>query len=562
MKRSVKEFFAPDILKERLLTEVARRPYTVAFLGLFTLYALVNIWSPNFFDSTESSILNLSLSLGFLMSLAAYQWKIDNIAQPLIVLALISFTTFKLKNESLSDPEMIGYGAAYTALTVGIFFRPTKRGGDEQARAYTLISLSALAKCLLTAFVVSISILLIFSAVTILFRVSAFDLGATFITLLGGTVPALTFLSGLPLDKAEEVEEVALSRFAKIVLLPLALTYMLVLYAYGIKILFTWSLPQGTITYMVSGITLASLLVLYAVRGYLYSPEADEKSKAIARAATRWIPILLLPLLVLMSVAIFYRIGEYGISPTRLYVAGFNLWAYAAVIYIIVRKGEDLNALACSFAVLFAAVSIIPGANFYSWGIHAVQSNVKQRLSAAGVKEFPITLPELISTLNGLSKEEAEELAEDVEYLYSGRKHKDIEGIVELKDDDEYISKWTLMKHREEPLTDNFTIIFRRLTLSPLPQASSVREITYSPRDTDKEIGAIDCILADKDGELKINLPVDSLIEAYKADLPAAAIILPVENDDSKILAITGYTLRGYGDSLIRVELNGLLFEK
>ncbi|MBD5233500.1 MAG: DUF4153 domain-containing protein [Bacteroidales bacterium] len=561
MKRSVKEFFDPDILKERLLTEVARRPYTVAFLGLFTLYALVNIWSPNFFDSTEVSILNLSLSLGFLMSLAAYQWKIDNIAQPLIVLALIAFTTSKLKNASLSDPEMIGYGAAYTALTVGIFFRPTKRGGDEQARAYTLISLSALAKSLLTAFVVSISILLIFSAVRILFGVDAFDLGATFITLLGGTVPALTFLSGLPLDKAEEVEEVVLSRFAKIVLLPLALTYMLVLYAYGIKILFTWSLPQGTITYMVSGITLASLLVLYAVRGYLYSPEADEKSKAIALAATRWLPILLLPLLVLMSVAIFYRIGEYGISPTRLYVAGFNLWAYAAVIYIIVRKGEDLNALACSFAVLFAAVSIIPGANFYSWGIHAVQSNVKQRLSAAGVKEFPITLPELKSTLNGLSKEQAEELAEDVEYLYSGRKHKDIEGIVELTDD-EYISKWNLMNHREETILQKFNIDFRQLTVSPLPLASSVREITYTLRDIDTKIGTTDCIFADKDGELKINLPVDSLIEAYEAELPAAAIILPVENDDSKILAITGYTLRGYGDSLIRVELNGLLFEK
>jgi predicted Na+-dependent transporter len=57
------------------------------------------------------------------------------------------------------------------------------------------------------------------------------------------------FLAGIPLDLEEIDKEVKYEKviklFAQFVLIPVTSIYLLILYAYEIKILFDWELPNG-----------------------------------------------------------------------------------------------------------------------------------------------------------------------------------------------------------------------------------------------------------------------------------------------------------------------------
>ena len=88
-----------------------------------------------------------------------------------------------------------------------------------------------------------------------------------------------------------------LAAFCKNILLPLALVYMVILYVYTIKIIATWSLPNGQITWMVTGIVSVVLVTVYGLQGYLCDLGSKPSAKRVASLAHRFLPLLTLPLL-------------------------------------------------------------------------------------------------------------------------------------------------------------------------------------------------------------------------------------------------------------------------
>lgn len=188
------------------------------------------------------------------------------------------------------------------------------------------------------------------------------DIDGSFSALL----PMTVFLCRMPMvNDDSDVPGFSAPVVRNILLIP-ALIYMAVLYVYGFKILVEWELPKAPIVWMVTGIVAVVLLIIFGLQGYMADKRAKEINVKIARLALRFLPMALLPLLVLMSVAIFYRIGQYGITSPRLYVATFNIWAYVAVVYLIFSRRVELSNLAATFAVIFLAVSVIPGFNYCS----------------------------------------------------------------------------------------------------------------------------------------------------------------------------------------------------
>lgn len=104
------------------------------------------------------------------------------------------------------------------------------------------------------------------------------------------------------------------------------LFYFLLLYAYMVKILVTWSLPKGTVVYAVS---IASLLAI-AMLDFLYPVKFHPELK-LQNSLRKIIPVALLPLLVLMTVGIGRRVLDYGLTVPRIYVIALNLWFYGVV---------------------------------------------------------------------------------------------------------------------------------------------------------------------------------------------------------------------------------------
>ena len=85
-----------------------------------------------------------------------------------------------------------------------------------------------------------------------------------------GWVPAVVYLSRIPLSRDISSVDLPTSSpvgaFCKNVMLPLVGVYMLILYVYAAKILFTWELPQASITWMVTGLMCVSLIMLYGMQ--------------------------------------------------------------------------------------------------------------------------------------------------------------------------------------------------------------------------------------------------------------------------------------------------------
>jgi hypothetical protein len=154
--------------------------------------------------------------------------------------------------------------------------------------------------------------------------------------------------SGLPYRLQEVV---------RFVLFPLLLVYILTLYVYAAKILFTWQLPNGSVSWPVS--IMMALLVAGII---LLFPSTYHPEKRFDNLMLRWLPVAVLPLLALMTVAIGRRLSDYGVSVARLYVLAFNLWCYAVCILMLIAKTRRriLTIGISSFALVLLLTSAGP----------------------------------------------------------------------------------------------------------------------------------------------------------------------------------------------------------
>jgi len=142
----------------------------------------------------------------------------------------------------------------------------------------------------------------------------------------------------------------------KFVLVPLLLVYTAILYAYAVKMALEWTLPKGTLGSMVVGYLIvgaATLLVGYPIR---------ETGGTLVRLFWRyWVWLTALPV-ILLFLALYRRIADYGVTEDRYLMVLIGVWALALAI-IRVTRGEnfDLRLVPGVLALLLLAASFGPG---------------------------------------------------------------------------------------------------------------------------------------------------------------------------------------------------------
>lgn len=135
------------------------------------------------------------------------------------------------------------------------------------------------------------------------------------------------------------------------VVTPAVVIYAAILYLYLLKILFTWSLPDGGVAYLVFGFTMTALMV-EALRLQLEKP------------AFNWFfdrfSLLSLPIVALFWIGVARRIGEYGLTEPRIYllVCG-GLMTFCILLFLSHRAGRYLWVVLAAL-IVFAAVAYIP----------------------------------------------------------------------------------------------------------------------------------------------------------------------------------------------------------
>lgn len=140
------------------------------------------------------------------------------------------------------------------------------------------------------------------------------------------------FVSGIPAQFSHLEENLdypkGLKTFAQYVLLPLLALYLIILYTYGTKIVISWDWPRGIVSYL---IIFVSVLGIFAY--LLLHPYGNQLENVWIKWSSRAYYFLLIPLLILLYIAIFMRINDYGITVSRYAILALGIWLSIVCLY-------------------------------------------------------------------------------------------------------------------------------------------------------------------------------------------------------------------------------------
>jgi len=182
--------------------------------------------------------------------------------------------------------------------------------------------------------------------------------------LLAGIFNTWFFLSGIP-SNFEELEQdtdypFGLKVFTQYVLLPLVTIYLGILYLYIMKIIVNWELPKGWVSYLVLGFSIAGILSLLLVY-----PLQNSQKETWIKIYARWFYIALFPLIILLFVAIWTRISDYGITENRYFILLVALWLAGISIYLLVTKLVNIKMIPITLSLIALLSSFGPWGAFY-----------------------------------------------------------------------------------------------------------------------------------------------------------------------------------------------------
>lgn len=330
-------------------------------------------------------------------------------------------------------------------------------------------------------------------------------------------------------------------------LLPLLGCYIVVLYAYGISILVHWELPKGLLSVLVS-----CVMIGYVLCFVLLYPEVTKRDTWQSRLLTRWLPIIILPLLVLMTVGIVRRVVDYGITAPRLYVLTMLLWFYAICIVMLVAKRKRFHWIVWSFGALFLLTSGQP-LNYYRISRSILTAKI-DKLVADKQLQLPLALYGL-SDNPALTEEEGNSLCDDLRYMRNNYGN-------------DYASRWINDSQcaQDTPRTTTWALAYytpNNEVSYPCPQGfSSFRRIN---RWTTRSIPAdslqgsvlhINLRYGEKDYILLFDT---ATIAAAKAE--KKALVIPSQ-DNQVAFALDDIDITAYSDSTIDIQYDGWLFTK
>ena len=219
------------------------------------------------------------------------------------------------------------------------------------------------------------------------------------------------FLAGVPkhsqtLDSDTSYPK-GLKIFTQFVLLPLVTIYMLILYAYGAKIAIMMELPRGWVSYLVISLSIAGILSLL-----LIWPIRNEEGNNWIKIADRWFYRALYPLIVLLGLAIYKRVSQYGITENRYFILLIALWLAAVATYFLISKNKNIKVIPVSLCIIAFLSSFGP------WGAFSVSERSQvNRLEKLLIQENILVDGKIVRPDSLLRNENSASISSLVHYL-------------------------------------------------------------------------------------------------------------------------------------------------
>lgn len=230
--------------------------------------------------------------------------------------------------------------------------------------------------------------------------------------LLVGVFGACFFLAGVPEDLAKCEKEndypKSLKLFARYILSTVVLVYLLILYAYALKIILAWSWPKGWVSTLILGFSAAGLLTLW-----LLYPLREQEENKWSRILWRWFFIVWIPLIVMLPLAVWRRISEYGLTEGRYFALALAAYLVLLTLYFILSKRKDIKVIPGLLCVMAILVCYGP------WSAFAVSTqSQKARLQQLLIKNNLLVNHSIQKTAIPVPTEDAVQISSILSYLH------------------------------------------------------------------------------------------------------------------------------------------------
>lgn len=404
-----------------------RFPVTVTFIFVFTAYLIYLTYTDWKGEDRLLFIIGYYLSVGILLSLTLHLWSEEvksrlwktgiNLAAHALLIADAFLLYHYLTTESSWIEIGIAHAAAILAVGLSTFFLSFLREKNDIASwNFALNTVSAYIVTQVIGLILCAGISLLLFSLHQLFDIHISGKCYAYIYYLCNvSLGLMLFLGLLPQGNDKHNREPHSSEFLNGILhylfLPLTAGYLIVLYIYATRILISWELPIGWVSWLI----VALMTVCIAVQFGLY-PTRFKEGKRFDNWIARWMPVLILPLLLLMTIGIIRRFNDYGITINRLYLATLNGWFYIVCIGLFVIKARRINWIPISFAGIFLLTSALP-VNYAGITKDTLLKEIKAEMQRSCRAEAPLSLEQYKEWIYSLPEKQAIQINGKFRYL-------------------------------------------------------------------------------------------------------------------------------------------------
>ena len=346
-------------------------------------------------------------------------WKLALPVQLVVHAAWLAVSVYLSRFDRFSTTQLIAVSATIAAMSLSVFVACFyRKRQDVQFWNYSMRTVLALAMSTAIGGILTVGLNLFLESLKMLFGLQVDDnlfgdIAAVCMTMLA---PAL-FMNIIPKGRNKYVDTVVeFSRFSKGVVqylfIPLLVLYMVTLYVYAAQILFQWKLPVGGVSYMV---TVSMVLMILLI--YITYPIQHLEGNRLFKWVTRLLPVAMLPLLALMTVAIGRRLSDYGITVSRLYLLVFNVWCYAVCLWLIFTRNKRIWIIPTSFAIILLLISVGPQ-SIANVTLNELKKEARNAFTASGLTQFPLTGDQYEAWASKVDKKTAASIDSKLDYLH------------------------------------------------------------------------------------------------------------------------------------------------
>lgn len=348
-------------LSQNAIKAFSRFPITLSWAVFGSLF-LIGIYGTDDYDiinqyNNLSLVLVLAISWLIAMQFISEALEHRFLYRTLLKISVIGGLTgfyFYMEQAHIND-SMLGTGQWVLLLLAGhvfVVFAPFLNTWDKHRFWNYLKNIGiAIFRSTVYSLVLYLGLALATSALELLFDVNLNDYIylQIFIFCLG-IVNTFIFLSDFALvkDLQKSIEfHKAIEVLVKYILIPLSLLYLVIVYVYALKILITWELPRGWVTYLISALSLLAFVIHIVIE-----PIRQTHSSKFIKRYFPFYFYAILPLLPLLFIALYKRIADYNFTELRYLGLVLAVWITGMLLYMIASNQKRLSLYAKSMFLL------------------------------------------------------------------------------------------------------------------------------------------------------------------------------------------------------------------